>query len=1738
MKEVRKSHMATRNTDRNRQDRSAPMQIAAETERSPLRNRPANENDPGTAAMLAKLRRPPSYMVYVGAFALSIVWMFGWMLVNSNAIFFPPDNQAPSLPEAMRAVALLIVPIVIIWVLAYFLWRAQQLRQVSEVLMHSALRLVRPTDIASENLTSIAQAVRNEVDLLVGGVEHAYQRATALEEIVHKEMSAVERAFGSNEDRIRSLVSGLESQRVALQQTSQLVGGEAGPLLTRLESNTSNLNHVIDMALSTFDRLENGLKQSSDELARTIDDVSARAAIAGNEIGGHSQQFERISNSLMGDFHGFSAQLQDYVLALNGAASTLSVESSRFGGEVKGMESNLISLLRQSAEQLTSANHEVGTTIARLSTVSAADIRNAAGELSHTVSTVSDNISYHLKATTNEIAGLIEKSGVETAQRIEESRGVVTQGMQGMVGDFVGKVSQARADLTQYVDKAADQINVNFNAATTSLSQRIELAGTQMLTGLDQSGNQFFAQLNSSGADFAGRIEAASGALSDHLNQQVATVTNAMVVNTESYTQRIDESGHQILSGIERSSLNLLNGLNSSGGELTGRVEAAASSLLGGLNSTGGELASRFETSARNLLGGLDSTGSDILGRIDLSTNALLGGLSSTSTDIMTRIDQSSKTLLGGLNASGADVASRISNVSSGLLTGLSTQGADMVSRIEQATGSLLGNLDASSAGAVGRIEQASHTLTSQLGKHADLVASTVNATTADYTNKIEEQASQIMASFEITSKNMLLNLQTGGTEYTDRIAQAANSLSADLGQYSSAVSETIRNTSDAITATYDTAYNRAMEKLHLASTTLESAAEGVGQRVAESASLVVNQLQSSGSTVNDLLVSTSGTIAAHIKETSDIVTRQMQDSGIAVAQNIESSTGAVTERIISISGDFVDKLDSTRDDMLSVLQGTVGNVTSTLQGTSTQLFSRLEQTSTHIADQMESIAMRVNENIDLTAGSVTSRVVDVTEKLTRQLDVSSTTLGNLLDQTETRIGAQLDQATTELTGLFSGNTDRMTEQLSTTARDLGERLDIATSHLEQVTADVSGRLTSTSNLFVTALDGASGEIQSRLGTAQSTFESGIYRVQDAFAEGLGQTTMQITARFEQDTGLLVDRIDKANEEFADTATRASNSLLANVDKAVDEFAETAGRTANNLTVAQREFSTVVEGANTFFADQLVNATAASSKVVGDIQTRFAGSLAENQNRFASELDASQTRFSTTVSSVQLRVTDTLDGVQDRITEALTEAQDGFTSTLQSTTLAFASEVETATSKSSRTLDEVTQKFAGHIQTANTYFADQVATAASEMDEKLDSVSQNLTGKLEGTSTRLSERLEDVTTLVDRSVEKFNDEMERMLTSRRDALDTLVTDAARRATEVDSVMTSYMNLIEESLNAAENRARDISRIVADQTTQSMLRLEDELKKLEGSSAGQVNQAARVLREQHERALSSMNEMLSSTASDFQQTAQDMRITAQQVVKDIDAARGELKRAVIDLPEETRSNADAMRKVVADQIAALNALSEVVRRQSGTMDFSGPGYITPRGSTPGKSEGASFSAPAGTTSAPKTTSERSNGVEGTMAQIAASVKALSGSSAVKIAPRRREEPAETMPSNVAKDIAAYTTKLHAASREVVEAMDDGLPRDLEKRYVGGDKGVYTQRLNDSRSKRAIASLAARYRDERLLKSRVTAYIRLFEKLLDTLSDVPGGANTVDAVLASQSGEVYMMLAEAAGRLPEQ
>ena len=89
-----------------------------------MRGRPANENDPGTSMMMARLHRRPSNTVYFVAVPAILAWIFVWFMAYSPVI----AEQA--LPQLVASVALLVFPVIIMGIMSYFFSRAQQLRQV------------------------------------------------------------------------------------------------------------------------------------------------------------------------------------------------------------------------------------------------------------------------------------------------------------------------------------------------------------------------------------------------------------------------------------------------------------------------------------------------------------------------------------------------------------------------------------------------------------------------------------------------------------------------------------------------------------------------------------------------------------------------------------------------------------------------------------------------------------------------------------------------------------------------------------------------------------------------------------------------------------------------------------------------------------------------------------------------------------------------------------------------------------------------------------------------------------------------------------------------------------------------------------------------------------------------------------------------------------------------------------------------------------------------------------------------------------------------------------------------------------------------------------------------------------------------------------------------------------------------------------------------------------------------
>ncbi len=534
-----------RRPQRRQQGRSDSSRRDAEvstTRETPLRGRPANENEPVSAAMIAGLRRRPSNTPFLFAFGLTLLWTFLWFWSFSAAVLENPNPfSTQAMPQTMIASSILVIPLALIWAVAWIMWRAQQLRQVSEVLVQTAMRLVRPQDIAADGLASIAQAVRSEVDIIVGGVEHAVQRASELEGMVHKEISAIERAFGGNEERIRTLIAGLENQRSALQQAGVVIGSETNPVLARLESNTQNLDSIIASAQSTIQHLEHGLKTTTVELARTIDEVASRASVAGSEISGQAANMERSSSIFVTELRKFSEHLSEQISVLANATGSLNAESSNFGMRVQGMETNVVQLLRSSIDDLSTINTEIARTIDQATAQSSDQIRTAGTQLSEL-----------LQATSQDVSEQIEKSGALVSQTIETSRSGMTDGLEGTIKNYVDQVDRARNELTSYVEQAGTQISGRVDESTSNLFSKLDEAARNIHVGIEENGNTLVERLSVSTNSAASAISKSSAKLIHLVETSRAGMTDGLEGIIKNYVEQVDSARNSLASYVDQ----------------------------------------------------------------------------------------------------------------------------------------------------------------------------------------------------------------------------------------------------------------------------------------------------------------------------------------------------------------------------------------------------------------------------------------------------------------------------------------------------------------------------------------------------------------------------------------------------------------------------------------------------------------------------------------------------------------------------------------------------------------------------------------------------------------------------------------------------------------------------------------------------------------------------------------------------------------------------------------------------------------------------------------------------------------------------------------------------------------------------------------------------------------------------------------------------------------------------------
>ena len=274
----------------------------------------------------------------------------------------------------------------------------------------------------------------------------------------------------------------------------------------------------------------------------------------------------------------------------------------------------------------------------------------------------------------------------------------------------------------------------------------------------------------------------------------------------------------------------------------------------------------------------------------------------------------------------------------------------------------------------------------------------------------------------------------------------------------------------------------------------------------------------------------------------------------------------------------------------------------------------------------------------------------------------------------------------------------------------------------------------------------------------------------------------------------------------------------------------------------------------------------------------------------------------------------------------------------------------------------------------------------------------------------------------------------------------------------------------------------------------------------------------------------------------------MKQMASEMQHELEATRNELRRGVLEMPQEAAESTAQMRKVIVDQIEALAELNRIVARHGRGLDVveqrprqraargradAGDRRRTRRGRAAAprmRDSGSASNLPP-----PDLGMPASRRTEAPPVSPASADQGRDGWLSDLLEPRRHRQRQPEPPRGRPPQPAAGGNPLESLSLDIGRLMDRNLAAEMWDRYQRGESKAFTKRLYTPAGQKAFDEVARKYRADRDFKQTVDRYITEFERLLDEVARDDRGPAALRSHLTSETGLVYTLLAHAAGRL---
>lgn len=535
--------------------------------------RAANEDSPTGGALYRMIARRPSKRIPAAAGLASLLWLgavaaFLWGRYGAEGLATLGEFETGAVVAAAAG------PLLLIWMLAWTIWRGQEMKLMSEALARTAIRLSDPEDFATDQITTISSAVRRELDAMREGLDAALKQAADLREIVEREVEEIDRGSGRAEFRTRTMEDLLARHKQSLEEIARTLGHESDTISRAIREQVDAVRGVAGKAEGDLDAAGKRMAEQAEALSRTseaaragadqtaamLDRQSSRLEVVAetalskaDEIGKRYETQREIISEAAGRLEEEHKRLETVFEAhrdgMSAADKALAHHTAEISRAVSSLSAGLDTIFEAAAARAAALRESIAGEIRRGADEAAdasTSVSRSAGAATRAIGATVDELKAASGALSNDVSRAASEAIAATTEKLTAATHALSSDVIQATETMSDKVGAKTDELRALVERAAadgDNATDRFNAAMIGLGGTAREAGRALHEATDELASRM-SELPAEAAESA-------NALKDVLEEQIsALATIAEIVVRHART--LDRSSPQPYQAVER----------------------------------------------------------------------------------------------------------------------------------------------------------------------------------------------------------------------------------------------------------------------------------------------------------------------------------------------------------------------------------------------------------------------------------------------------------------------------------------------------------------------------------------------------------------------------------------------------------------------------------------------------------------------------------------------------------------------------------------------------------------------------------------------------------------------------------------------------------------------------------------------------------------------------------------------------------------------------------------------------------------------------------------------------------------------------------------------------------------------------------------------------------------------------------------------------------------------------------